>query len=51
MPTNKATTDNAIIDKIDKSQVGLNMMPIATQYKRCNTKFMLMIRENLEKIK
>ena len=51
MPTNKATTDKAIINKIDKPQVGLNVIPIATQYKRCNNKFMLIIRENLEQIK
>ena len=51
MPTNKATTDKAIINNIDKPQVGLNMMPIATQYKWYNTKLMPIMRENQQQIK
>ena len=50
MATNKATMDKAMI-KIYKPQVGLNMMPIATQYKWYNTKLMPIMRENQQQIK
>lgn len=42
--------DKAMTNKIHKSQVGLIMMQIATQYKWYNTKLMLIIRENLQQI-
>ena len=50
MATNKATMDKAMI-KIYHPQVGLNMMPIATQYKWYNTKLMPIMRENQQQIK
>ena len=50
MATNKATMDKAMTNKIHKPQVGLITMPIATQYKWYNTKFMLILRGNLQQI-
>ena len=50
MATNKATMDKAMI-KIYHPQVGLNMMPIATQYKWYNTKLMPIMREYQQQIK
>ena len=50
MATNKATMDKAMTNKIHKPQVGLITMPIATQCKCYNTRFMLILRGNLQKI-
>ena len=50
MATNKATMDKAMTNKIHKPQVGLITMSIATQYKWYNTKFMLILRGNLQQI-
>ena len=50
MATNKATMDKAMTNKINKPQVRLITMPIATQYKWYSTKFMFILRGDLQKI-